>query len=125
MDRIHYNLSQYENVTVSGVVLNTDDLSSSLRHLITGKTGWTIYIQSIFLAVTTDHAATQLFQDTASSPIIAAGTKASPGIGPIPFPFGAEGFALTEAKGLDLKNSGAGLAYSYTVQAYRKKTASI
>ena len=124
MDRVHFNLTQFMNVSVSGVVLAADDLSSVVRSLITAKSGWTVYIQSILMAVTTDNAATQLFQDTAGTPIVAAGSKASPGIGPISFPFGAEGFALTESKGLSLKNSGAGLAYSYTVQAYMKKTAS-
>lgn len=124
MDRIQQLLSAFQNVSVSGVVLATDDLSSTARTLIPLKVGYTIYILRITMDVTTDNAATQTFQDNASTPIKVASTKASPGLGPIPsLDFGPDGFALTESKQLDLKNSAAGLAYSYNVTAYQKRTA--
>lgn len=123
MDRIQQLLSAFQNVSVSGIVLATDDLSSSARVLIPAKTGYTIYVLRIALWVTTDNAATQTFQDNASTPVKLATTKASPGLGPINLDFGPDGFACTESKELDLKNSAAGLAYSYTVEAYQKRTA--
>lgn len=126
MDAYSRRLFQWSDVSVSGVVLAGTDLSgASLRTLVTAKTGQTIYVQKIEIAVTTDNAATQIIQDTAGTPIKVAGTKASPGIGPITWDFGPDGFACTQDKGLSLTNSGAGLAYSYTVLAYQKQTANL
>lgn len=125
MDRYQQKLSAYKDVSTSGVVLASDDFSSTPKSLIAAITGETIYVQRITLGVTTDNAATQLFEDTSGTPIKVAGTKASPGIGPIVFDFGADGFKCTESKGLELKSSAAGLAFSYTVQAYQKRTATL
>jgi hypothetical protein len=125
MDRYQQKLSAHEDVSASYAMLAADDFSSSLHAIIAAKTGFTVYVQRIEVAVTTDNAATQLFQDTAGTAVVVAGTKASPGIGPIEFDFGADGFACTESKGLSHKNSGAGMAASITVQAYRKRTATV
>jgi hypothetical protein len=114
-------LRHYENVSTSYVILAATDYSTP-NAKIAAKVGKTIYIQKIQVNVTTDNAATQSFQDSAGTPIVAAKTKASPGIGPIEFDFGAEGFALTEGKSLDHAMSAAGLAGSITIQAYRKQT---
>jgi hypothetical protein len=115
------NLARHQNVSVSYSILTATDYTTATAK-ITGKTGWTIYIQRILVAVTTDNAATQTFQDNAGTPIILAGTKASPGIGPIEFDFGPEGFALTADKSFMHAMSGTGLAGSVTVQAYMKRT---
>ncbi len=121
MDRYFQKLASYENVSTSYLLLAAD---TATKHVIVGKTGFTIYIQKILVNVTTDNAATQTFQDTAGTPVVAASTKASPGLGlATPFDWGSEGFALTADKGLDHVISGAGLAASITVQAYRKRTA--
>jgi hypothetical protein len=53
---------------------------------------------------------------------VIAGTKASPGIGPLEFDFGPEGRALDDGEGLELANSGAGLAADITWVAYRRLT---
>jgi len=116
-------LDRYTNVSRSGSVLAADDLSVTPRSLVTAVTGWTIYVQRISIYVNTDNAATQTFRDTAGTPIVVEKTKASPGIGPLLMDFGPEGFALTESKGLELVNSAAGLAYTYTVVAYMRATA--
>lgn len=91
--------------------------------LLAAKTGFTIYVTHISVAVTTDNAATLTFQDSATTPIVIAKTKASPGIGPILFDFGEDGTPLTEAKALNLAASGAGLAARVHVEAYYKPTA--
>jgi hypothetical protein len=116
----------YEDVSVSGFVLAADDYSTNKRALVAAKAGETIYVQKVNIIVTTDNAATQTVQDTASTPLIAAKTTASPGVAKdFLFDWGAQGLALTEGKGLDLTNSAAGLAYSFTVEAYRRRTANI
>lgn len=116
----------YENVSTSGFVLATDDYSTNGLALVAAKTGETIFVQKIVLVVTTDNAATQTFQDTDSSAKVAAKTTASPGVAhQFTFDWGAEGLRLTESKGLELKSSAAGLAYSYTVEAYRRRTANV
>lgn len=121
MDRINELLTRNRNQSVSANVLATDDFSSTAKHLIpTPAATDTVYVQKISVSVTTDAAQTQTFQDTAGTPIKVAAIKASPGVGPIVFDFGTEGFALTTGKGLDYKNGAAGVACAITVQAYSK-----
>lgn len=124
MDVYRSKLARYEDVSVSYSIVAATDYSTA-NAKIAAKTGYTIYIQRILVNVSTTNAATQLFQDNASTPIIAAGTPATPALGPIVFDFGGDGFALTESKSLDHKMSGAGLAASITIQAYRKRTAAL
>ena len=114
----------YRDASISYTIVAATDYSTASEK-ITVLTGHTIFIQKIAVNVTTDNAATQLFQDDASTPIIAAGTKASPGIGPILFDFGARGFALTEGKSFEHKMSGAGLAATVTVEAYQRQTVAV
>lgn len=115
-------LQRYTDVSATKILLATDDYSATPFSLAAAKAGWQIFVQKIEVAVTTDNAATLTFQDTAGTPIKIAGTKVSPGIGPITFDFGPDGVQLTADKGLDLKNSAAGLAASITVTAYRRLT---
>lgn len=123
MDRINELLTRNRNVSMSTSVIATDNFSSTPKHLIAApNAGDTIYVQKICCNVTTDAAQTQTFQDTASSPIPVATVKVSPGLGTAIFDFGTEGFALTAGKGLDYKNSAAGVAAAIAVQAYAKKT---
>lgn len=122
MDRTQQNLSAYADVTVSGVVLATDDLSVTPRVLAAAKAAFCLCIQRIVLYVTTDNAATQTFSDTAGTPLKVVVTKASPGIGVISIDFGPDGFVCTDSKGFNLSNSAAGLAYSYVVQMYQKRS---
>ena len=112
----------YSDVSTSTVLAAGDNLSASARTLAAAVLLETIYVQRILVNVITDNAATLTFQDTAGTPIVIAGTKASPGIGPILFDFGDRGRALTEGKALTLKNSAAGLAADITVQMYRRRT---
>lgn len=116
-------LDRYTDISGSTVLAAGDNLSVTFRQLVAARTGETIYIQKIAVHVITDNAATLSFQDDAGTPIVIAGTKASPGIGPIPFDFGPDGRALTEAKDFELKNSAAGLAADITWTGYRRPTA--
>jgi hypothetical protein len=102
-----------------------DNLSVTARQLVELKANHTIFIQKISVNVITDNAATLTFQDDNTTPRIIAGTKASPGIGPINFDFGEEGVALTEGKDFELKNSGAGLAAEITWTGYMKQTSTM
>lgn len=95
----------------------------SASNIIACPANHTIFIQRIVIPITTDNAATLTFRDNAGTPVIIAVTKASPGIGPIVHDFGADGIPLTEAKGLDLAASGAGLAGRVHVSGYAKLTA--
>lgn len=90
---------------------------------IAAATGYTTFVQKIQVAVTTDAAQSLTFQDNAGTPIVLAKTKASPGLGPINFDFGPDGYPLTESKQLDIVISGAGLAASVSITAYRRATA--
>ena len=116
-------LDRYTDISGSSVLATGDNLSATFRQLVAAVSGETIYIQKILVNVITDNAATLLFQDDAGTPVVIAGTKASPGIGPITFDFGPDGRALTEAKDFELKNSAAGLAADITWTGYRKRTA--
>ena len=110
------------DVTVSSVLAAADNLSVTPRTLVAAQAKVTIYVQKIIVAVITDNAATLQFKDSAGTPVVIAGTKASPGIGPIHFDFGDKGRPLTEGTALNLSNSAAGLAADITVQAYRRRT---
>lgn len=108
---------------MSAVVLAGDDFHSTFKHLIAAPLSTdTIMVQKICCNVTTDAATSQTFQDTAGTPIVLGAVKVSPGLGMNIFDFGTEGFALTPGKGLDYKNSAAGVACAISVQAYTKKT---
>lgn len=123
-----YNRDQktrFKDVSGSTTLLATDDLSTTARVLVALKAGYTIFVQRVIVAVTTDDAATQLLQDSASTPLIIGKTKASPGLGPIIFEYGDEGAALTEAKNFELKNSGAGLAARISWEGYLKPTGTL
>jgi hypothetical protein len=93
--------------------------------IIAAKTNYTIYVTSISLAVTTDNAATQTIQDTASTPVVIAKSKASPGLGPILWEFGEDGTPLTADKGLALLASGAGLGGRLHVEAYYRQSGTL
>ncbi len=86
------------------------------------KTGYTIYVIRIAIAITTDAAQTLIFKDSAGTPVVIAALKASPGIGPYLFDFGEMGTPLTESTRLDLAISAAGLAARVHVEGYYKRT---
>lgn len=106
-----------QDVSISYAFTGSTDYSTA-NSKITGKAGWSIYVQKILLSVTTDNAATQTFQDSAGTPVPIAMSKASPGLGPILWDFGERGVRLTSGKDFQHKMSGAGMAGAVSVQAY-------
>lgn len=126
-------LDRYTNISGSTVLATGDNLSATARVLV-GVNGvvplssanllaGTIYIQRIQVNIITDAAQSLTLQDDAGTPVVIAGVKASPGVGPITFDFGPEGRALTQAKEFELKNSAAGLAADITWTGYWRATA--
>lgn len=115
----------FQDISGSTVLAAGDNLSVTPRTLVALKAGYTIVIQRITVNVITDNAATLQFKDSAGTPVVIAGTKASPGIGPIQFNFDHEGRKLTEAKDFLLANSAAGLAADITWSGYMKPTATL
>lgn len=107
-------------VADANVVAASDGAANVLFPAVTGHT---LFVTRILVAVTTDAAQTFTFQDSASTPIVIAKTKASPGIGPIDFDFGDDGTPLTEAKSFDLNISAAGLAARVHAEGYYRRTA--
>lgn len=121
MDYLH-NRHLYQDISGSTVLAAGDNLSVTARSLVALKAGYTTYVQRIVVNVITDNAATLQFKDDAGTPVVIAGTKASPGIGPITFEFGPEGRAITAGKTLTLANSAAGLAADIHWEGYRQPT---
>jgi uncharacterized protein YkwD len=117
------NLTQYENVSVDTLLAAADNLSATPRSLVAAKANETIFVQKVCVSVFTDNAATQTLQSITTNEIVVA-TKASPGLGPLQWDFGIQGYGLPEGEGLELANSGAGLGAAISVQAYRRRTAS-
>ncbi len=98
--------------------------STTVSDLIAVKDAYhTIYVQRITVKVTTSAAQNWTFQDDATTPIVLAVLPNSASVAQHDFDFGAQGFACTEAKNLDLVVSSAGVAGSVTVEAYQKLTA--
>lgn len=113
--------TRHKDISGSTVLAAADNLSVTPRVLAAGRAGYTIFVQRVNVNVITDNAATLTVQDD-GTPVVVAKTKASPGIGPIPFEFGEEGRALTEGKDLELANSAAGLAADVHWEGYMKAT---
>lgn len=120
-DQLRTNLQYHEDCSTSySFVAATDYTTANAK--IAAKDGFTIYVCKIAYMVNVVNAALQTFQDSASTPIIAASAPASAPLGPILFDFGENGFALTEGKSLDHKMSATGGGGSVTITAYYKRT---
>lgn len=115
------NLSRHQDVSLGYSVLAATDYTTATQK-IAGKANHTIHICRIVIGVTTDDAATQTFQDDESTPIKLVTSKASPGLGTLEYDFGPNGFPLTEGADFDHIMSAAGLAASFTIVAYMKRT---
>lgn len=125
MDRYQQKLSAHKNVSTGYAFLTSTDYSAGngTTKVTNPGANFTIFVQKITLSVTTDNAATQLFQDSAGTPVPIAMSKVSPGLGaPTVWDFGPEGVPLTEGKDLLHKMSAAGMAGYVGIQAYAKRT---
>lgn len=95
---------------------------TTAQEIIAAKTKHEIMIQKIVLAVTTDNAAVQTFQNDAVTPDLIAKSKASPGIGPIEWDFGPVGVSCGDGQAFDHLMSAAGMAGRVAVLAYLRPT---
>jgi len=120
-DQLRTNLQYHEDCSTSySFVAATDFTTASAR--IAAKAGFTIYVCKIAYMVNVVNAALQTWQDSESTPIIAASAAASAALGPILFDFGPNGFALTEGASLNHEMSATGGGGSVTITAYYKRT---
>jgi pyruvate/2-oxoglutarate dehydrogenase complex dihydrolipoamide acyltransferase (E2) component len=91
--------------------------------LVTGKAGWTIYVQRLFVVIITDAAQTLTFKDTAGTPVQVEATDASPSANAeYMWDFTSRGKPLTEAKNFVAAISSAGLAAHIEWEGYMKQT---
>lgn len=121
-DRETINLSRHKNVSTGYAFLAATDYSTA-QSKIAGKTGWTIYVVRIQLSKTTDASKVHTFQDSAGTPVpVAVG---SPGLQPMLWEYGPDGFPLTEGKDFQHKMSAAGDAGTVTVTAYMRPTSAL
>lgn len=117
-----YLKHRQDNTNVSGnaVVATADTATVTLA---TGKTGWTIFVQRIFVTIITSAAQTLTFKDTAGTPKQIEATDSAPGANThYVWDFGPRGVPLTEAKNFIAAISGAGLAANIGFEAYMKQT---
>lgn len=124
MDQVRFNLSEYEDVSTSYSFLAATDWTTANAKITNAKATHAIFVVKITLSVTTDNAATQTFQSSNGTPVEFAKSKASPGLGPITWDFGPNGYKIAEGENLMHKMSAAGMAGSVTITAYRRKTLS-
>lgn len=114
--------TRFQSCGGSTILAAADNLSVTPRVLAAAKAKYTIFVKAITVHVVTDNAATLTFRGTTGTAPVVAGTKASPGIGPIVFEFPGEGRALDEGEAFELANSAAGLAADITWDAYYRPT---
>lgn len=114
--------TQYTDKSLKLTVLATD-ATAQLANVINPKSSkHTVFIQKIYISVTTDAAQSLTFQDGAGTPIVVGVSKASPGLGiHVVADHGAEGKALTEGEELDITAT-AGIAGQVMIEAYEKLT---
>lgn len=113
--------THFKDVSYSQSFVAATDYSTTTPKIV-GRPGHTIFIQLIVLSITTATAATQTFQDSSATPVLVAGTAATPVVGAHTWDFGEEGLALPEGAGFNHKMSAAGSAGGVVVQAYMKPT---
>jgi hypothetical protein len=95
--------------------------STTASTLVTGNTGWTIFVTKITVSVTQDGASAIKFSDTTGSLIFTH--PAAPGLVRLEADFG-DGLALTESYGLqyNFTTAGTALACKAVVEGYIKAT---
>lgn len=128
----NFQRTQYPDTSMSRHVAASENHTITPLALIPSKAKYTLFIQSIVVAVMTewaDETERLTFQSITTDVPVAwvAGSSAGGGgaplaAGPVSFPFGDEGFALPEGEGLELIETDQ-KAFSFAIQAYYKKTA--
>lgn len=115
--RTHFQGFAYDLDIVAGT-----DPTAAGASLVPLKVGYTAFITHFSMATTTDNAATLTLQDTASTAVVLAKTKASPGLGQQVWTWGEDGTPATVSKAVSVVASGAGLAGRCHVEGYLRQT---
>lgn len=112
--------ASYTDLSTSGPVLAAGAGVNDV--ILVPGAKWTIFVQTIFMSITTSAAQTITVRDDAGTPVPLFIVPASAAAGTIyKLDFGAKGYALTEGKNLDIFGT-AGPAYIYTIEAYARQT---
>lgn len=90
----------------------------SAAAVIPARTGYIICLQRITFNVTTDAARSLVVRDNASTPLVAASFKSSPGLGTWQVDYGDEGMMMTVSAQIDIAASGAGLVGTLIISGY-------
>jgi hypothetical protein len=98
---------------------------TTAQEIIPAKAKHEIMIQRIVLAVTTDNAALQTFQNNVATPDLIAKSKASPGIGVIEWDFGPVGVSCQDGQSFQHLMSATGMAGRVSVLAYLRPTRNV
>ncbi len=117
----------WRDASMSFSVATTDDYSVTPRTLIAGLAGHVLHIAFIQPNILTTGAFTQTFQSITTDvrvAVIPSGITVA-GASRIPFDFHPGGFALPEGEGLELINTGAGMAFNCAIEAYFKPGATL
>ncbi len=78
MDRINFLLTDNKNRSTSYAILAATDYTTANTRIASSGAKFSLFIQKILLAVTTDNAAVQTFQTNNGTPVEIAKSKASP-----------------------------------------------
>lgn len=115
---IYPNFSKVINVA-SGAA------STTASTLVSGVTGWTIYVTNVEIAVTQDGATSLKLSDTTGTNVFVA--VPAPGLVRLSANFGDDGVPLTESYGLQLNFSTAATAFACrgVVEGYLKQTSPV
>jgi hypothetical protein len=121
-----YNREQrtrYQNVSKTLTFDAATDPSTA--PFITGRTGYTIYVQRVLFVVTTSAAQSITVRDSNATPKVIAVLPSLSSVGTLEFNFGDDGVPLTQGKNLDIAASGAGVAGTISVEAYLRPTGTL
>lgn len=111
----------FTDISTSGFVASG---ATGAPAIVASGASGTVFVQKITTNIVVSAAQSITYQDTANTPVVVDRIEASAASGAVrTIDFGAKGYALTEGKALDINLSAAGCAFSYSVEGYRKQTA--
>lgn len=110
--------STYTDLSASGGVLAA--AAGSAGVVAPPSVKHTVFLQRLFVTITTAAAQTITFRDTTGTPLVFLIIPASAAVGTVySIDYGARGLALPEGKSLDIAGT-AGPAYTYVIEAYTR-----
>ena len=107
------------------ISISSGSASTTASTLVSGVTGWTIYVTNVEVSITQDGATALKLQDSTGSVIFTH--PPSPGLVRHSADFGENGVACTESYGLQYVNSTAATAFACkaVVEGYMRQTSPV